>query len=396
METWSKNKADTDEFNENAEADGETFFEACTVLCCYTDDEMVEKREGALVPEGEDDAAEVARIKKYRFNSEFFQDLPVVILPRAKASEVNHVADGNDPPIKNQGGCGSCWAFGVMGVIEAAFKIAGGDMLDTSEQALVDCDKRNKGCNGGWLSTAIDWVKNNGVFLEENYPYRAKNQSCQKGTPLAGYKVDGYKSMASGESQLMAAVEKQPIAVAVNASKWHLYGGGIVNDANWCSGGINHAVNVVGYGNVNGTNYWLVRNSWGTGWGESGYIRLKMGVSSNGICHVARYGYWPNVTVTNPEPKPEPKPEPEPEPSPEPEPKPEPTPGPSDETCKKCDKRWWKNWDCILCLLKEKASKHKWFKADMSNLTPEQEKLLASDLAEMKLEFEASLEKDQQ
>jgi len=181
-------------------------------------------------------------------------------------------------------------------------------------------------------------------------------------------------------------VQQQPVTIAVNASKWHLYSNGIVDDASWCSGGVNHAVNAVGYGTDGGVDYWLIRNSWGTGWGESGYIRLKRGSGNgSGMCSVGAYGYWANVTVA--EDKKEDNNSGPVAPSDNDD-------APDNETCAKCEDNWWQNLDCIKCLLNMKTLKHKWFKSDMSNLTPEQEEVLAEELWKMKNDFEKSLEKE--
>jgi len=309
-------------------------------------------------------------------------DIPVEILPEAKSDEVNWVTAGMETPIKNQQQCGSCWAFAVMGVVENAFKIAGGKELDTSEQALVDCDSNNAGCSGGWLNTAINWVKNNGVFLESDYPYTAKQASCKKSSKSAksGYTVTGYGQLSGGENALKAAVEKQSVTVAVDASNWYLYQSGIFDKSSKCSGRVNHAVNVVGYGRENGKDFWLVRNSWGTSWGESGYMKLLRGSGNGqGMCSVAKYGYWPKVQVSDSE-KEEDKSEPD-----------SPDEG-EDPNCVGCDKQWWKSPECVKCLVNMKSLKHKWFKSDMSNLTDEQEQILADELWEIKNDFERSLE----
>jgi len=184
-------------------------------------------------------------------------------------------------------------------------------------------------------------------------------------------------------------VQKQSVTVAVNASKWGLYSTGIVEDKSWCSGSINHAVNVVGYGREGGKDFWLVRNSWGTGWGESGYIRLiRENGNGAGICSVAKYGYYPTVEVADSEKEEEKKDDESGPVSPDDEIPDE----KEDPNCVGCDKKWWKSPECVKCLVNMKSLKHKWFKSDMSNLTDEQEQTLADELWEMKKDFERSLE----
>ena len=281
MKQWEKNKDRVDNHNKNEKKGKSSFKEACNEFCCKSSDEMADDR-GAKVPDSVKREKDVLlMMDKSRFQAdleESLKDIPITIFSKATQSSVDWKKAGMETPVKNQKGCGSCWAFAVQGVVEAAFRIKGGAELDTSEQALVDCDKSNNGCNGGWMSGAINFSRDNGVFLEKDYGYTAKNGSCKKGNykAVAGYTVQGYGRHTGGEDQLKAAVQKQPVTVAVNASKWHLYSNGIVDDASWCSGGVNHAVNVVGYGTDGGVDYWLIRNSWGTGWGESGYIRLNV------------------------------------------------------------------------------------------------------------------------
>merc|ERR1712150_349153 len=212
------------------------------------------------------------------------------------------------------------------------------------------------------------------------------------GTPKAGYSVTGYGQISGGENQLKAAVQQQSVTVAVNASKWHLYGNGIINTPSWCSGGLNHAVNVVGYGSENGEDYWLVRNSWSKSWGEAGYIRLlRKSGNGNGICGVATYGYWPNVTVPENNDNDDNSGPVSPDEY-EPDNNDNNDNNEEEDLCEECGNKWWKSFDCVRCLINKEALKHKWFKSDMSNLNKDQEELLSQELWKMKNEFEKSLE----
>jgi len=250
-----------------------------------------------------------------------------------------------------------------MASIESAFKIGGGDLMNLSEQALVDCDPKNNGCNGGWMGSAINWVRDNGATLTSKYAYTASKGSCKdsKSNHVAGYKVDGYSSIANySESQLAAAVQKQPVTVAVDANKWYLYDGGIVNDEGWCAGNLNHAVTAIGYGSENGVKYWIVKNSWGTGWGEGGYIRLQKDISTQGgMCGISIYGYYPNVTVTA-KPSGDKSDEDKSGPvAPEEDDKSGPV-APEDPVCKACNKaKWFQKFECVLCKINGNLKKYK-------------------------------------
>lgn len=242
-------------------------------------------------------------------NAEFKQKyLPNNYLPSMTSQEesvetftypqsVNWVTKGGVVTgVKNQGQCGSCWAFSTTGAVEGAWALAGHGLVSLSEQQLVDCNTQNYGCGGGWPAVAMQYIiSNGGITTEQNYPYTAQNGSCNKSAAskiAASIHSHGAVS-ANNYPALATAVSQQPISVLVDAggADWQSYGGGIVTDTG-CGTNLDHAVLAVGYDFGSSPPYWLVKNSWGTGWGESGYIQLAI-VAGNGICGVQMNAVYP-------------------------------------------------------------------------------------------------------
>jgi len=196
---------------------------------------------------------------------------------------IDWAAKGGVSPVKNQGSCGSCWAFSATGVLEANQKIHGSN-INLSEQQLVDCSGAygNHGCQGGWPSNALNYIiKAGGLHYENEYPYRGVNQNCQSNG--GSFKLGGFSS-ASGCAGLNNAINSKPVSVTVDATNWNKYQSGVFNN---CAASINHAVLLVGATDA----YWKIKNSWGTGWGESGFIRISQG-NTCGVCAYA--GVYPN------------------------------------------------------------------------------------------------------
>jgi len=189
-------------------------------------------------------------------------------------------------PVKNQGRCGSCWAFSTVGALESNYNIQKGQLNDLSEQQLVDCagSYGNKGCSGGLMDNAFKYVKSaGGLCGEKAYPYTAKNGSCRATSCGAKTNLNkGHTDVQPGsESALMSAVAKGPVSIAIQANQttFQLYKSGVMTDN--CGAQIDHGVVAVGFGTQNGTDYWKVRNSWGAQWGANGYILLGRGMQVN-------------------------------------------------------------------------------------------------------------------
>ena len=195
--------------------------------------------------------------------------------PKAAPATVNWVTSGKVTPVKNQGNCGSCWAFAVIGSLESLNLIKTGQSLIFSEQELVDCAYDGYavlGCNGGWPYSALTWVQKNGITSQSSYPYKTKmigKSQCSALKPL--FSTTSVGTVSKGDvDQLARAVATQPVTVCIDAGNWGSYRSGVLNK---CGNTCNHAVLLVGYT----SEYWLIKNSWGTGWGEQGYIKLARG-----------------------------------------------------------------------------------------------------------------------
>merc|ERR1712212_375215 len=210
--------------------------------------------------------------------------------------------DGVVSAVKNQAQCGSCWAFSATGSLEGQMMLKKNKKVSLSEQQLVDCaggSYGNHGCTGGLMGYAFAYIKAvGGIQSEADYPYKARQMTCKADkSKFVGFD-SGYKRIARGsEAALKQAIaEVGPISVAVHATRnMQLYRGGVMVDRTCSPYRLNHGVLAVGYGNdeSSGLDYWIVKNSWGARWGESGFI--KMARNHANMCGIATQASYPTV-----------------------------------------------------------------------------------------------------
>ena len=202
--------------------------------------------------------------------------------------------------VKDQGQCGSCWTFSSTGAMEGAWAIAKGQLIDLAEQELVDCaglKYGSMGCNGGQMEGAFKFIIENGQCAASSYPYTAKDGTCHSCSAVA-HATSCSDVKPNDQMSLKAAVAKQPVAVAIEADTKYFqsYSGGVLTSSS-CGTSLDHGVLAVGYGEENGQKYWLVKNSWGTSWGEQGYVKIGRSESTTdaGICGIAMDPSFPTV-----------------------------------------------------------------------------------------------------
>ncbi|KAM9466200.1 cathepsin L-like peptidase [Clarias gariepinus] len=226
----------------------------------------------------------------------FLRQAGGVVLP----DTVDWRKEGYVTEVKDQGFCGSCWAFSATGSLEGQTFRKTGKLVSLSEQQLVDCTclYGNIGCQGGWMDWAFLYIiDNNGIDTEESYPYMARNMPCKFNPATVGAICTGSVDINSGDEKALqeAVATIGPISVAIDAShtSFQLYKSGIYDEPACSSSRVNHGVLVVGYGTERGNDYWLVKNSWGVSWGDNGYI--KMSRNKNNQCAIAKYASYPLV-----------------------------------------------------------------------------------------------------
>ena len=193
---------------------------------------------------------------------------------------------GGVTAVKSQGACGACWAFSTIGNIEGAWFAAGNPLTPLSVQELTSCDSSNSGCNGGLMDNAFKWIleKRRGeIVTEESYPYESGRGGaapvCKSDEELdslpVGAVITGYTHLERSEDTLAAFVAQNPVSVAVDATSFQSYVGGILT--NCINRQINHGVLAVGFDSEHVPPYWIVKNTWGQNWGEAGFVRIAKG-----------------------------------------------------------------------------------------------------------------------
>jgi C1A family cysteine protease len=224
-----------------------------------------------------------------KFNSDNIKDIP---------SEWDWTEKGAVTPVKDQAQCGSCWAFSTTGSVEGAYFLSSGNLVSLSEQQLVDCSSSfgNQGCGGGLYTNSFEYIHQNGICKESDYKYTARDGKCKKCSTVT--KVDSFVDVTpNSEEDLLKAVSQQPVSVAIEAdqSVFQFYSSGVM-DSTSCGTNLDHGVLLVGWGESDGKPYWKVKNSWGSSWGDDGYILLARNVEkTEGQCGIAMMASYPVI-----------------------------------------------------------------------------------------------------
>ncbi|KPP73931.1 cathepsin L1-like [Scleropages formosus] len=219
---------------------------------------------------------------------------------KKNVAEVDYRTKGYVTRVKDQGYCGSCWAFSTTGAIEGQIYKKTGRLLSLSEQHLMDCSRSygTYGCSGAWMANAYDYVVKNGLPSEDTYPYTAMDgQPCLYESSRIVARIKDYRFIPAGDEEALANAVATigPITVALDAdhSSFMFYSSGIYEEPKCNPENLNHAVLLVGYGTEGKKEYWIIKNSWGRSWGENGYMRIAR--NKDNACGIASYSLYPIV-----------------------------------------------------------------------------------------------------
>jgi C1A family cysteine protease len=233
----------------------------------------------------------------YRTDAEVFTSCgSFVSTGKSVPDSIDWRLDGAVTPVKDQGQCGSCWSFSATGALEGAWAVGKGKLVSLSEQQLVDCAGiryGSMGCNGGLMEGAFNYAIDKGMCTEDSYPYTSgvsqTGGTC--GSCATAVKVSKcFNVKTNDQIALKEAVSNSPVAIAIEADTRYFqsYSSGVLTSST-CGTTLDHGVLIVGYGEDDGQKYWLVKNSWGSGWGDSGYVKIARSDSSNdgGVCGIS-------------------------------------------------------------------------------------------------------------
>lgn len=286
---WERNYKMIEEHNQKARKGSKTFKMTMNKYGDLTTEEY-KRLQGALVN---------TKLRSYRATVSR-KDLRDAVSKR-KILSIDYRTLGHVTPVKDQGACGSCWAFSTTGAIEGQIFKKTGKLVSLSEQNLVDCSRAygTYGCSGAWMADAYQYVLDNGgIESEANYPYTAQDdQPCFYDSRRSAAKITGFKFLPAGDEKALAdaVATVGPITVTIDASNpsFQFYSSGIYDEPHCDGNNLNHAVLLVGYGTEGGQDYWIIKNSWGTLWGENGYMKIIR--NKNNACGIANYTLFPKV-----------------------------------------------------------------------------------------------------